>query len=105
MIDLDIARFFDSVPWDLVVTAVEANTELPWVVLYVKRWLHAPLQLADGSLSRRDRGTPQGGYAQLGITNPMSSAGLCAALVCLPGERAVWWSSAAHNPVAGVKGW
>ena len=60
VIDLDIARFFDSVPWDRVVTAVEANTELPWVVLYVKRWLHAPLQLADGSLRVRDRGTPQG---------------------------------------------
>src|SRR4029079_1718253 len=30
---LDIARFFDSVPWELVVTAVEANTEMPWVVL------------------------------------------------------------------------
>jgi RNA-directed DNA polymerase len=60
VIDLDIARFFDSVPWELVVTTVEANTELPWVVLYVKRWLHAPLQLADGSLRERDRGTPQG---------------------------------------------
>jgi RNA-directed DNA polymerase len=60
VIDLDIARFFDSVPWDRVVTAVEANTDLPWVVLYVKRWLHAPVQLADGSLRVRDRGTPQG---------------------------------------------
>ena len=60
VIDLDIARFFDSVPWDRVVTAVEANTDLPWVVLYVKRWLHAPVQLADGSLQVRHRGTPQG---------------------------------------------
>jgi len=30
------------------------------VVLYVKRWLAAPLQLAGGSLLERDRGTPQG---------------------------------------------
>jgi RNA-directed DNA polymerase len=29
-------------------------------VLYVKRWLAAPLQRADGSLQQRDRGTPQG---------------------------------------------
>jgi RNA-directed DNA polymerase len=35
VIDLDIRKFFDSVPWNLVVTAVEANTDLPWVVLYV----------------------------------------------------------------------
>ena len=60
MIDLDIRKFFDSVPWELVVKAVEAITDLPWVVLYVRRWLAAPLQLADGSLLERDRGTPQG---------------------------------------------
>lgn len=60
VIDLDIAKFFDSVPWDLMVKAVEANTGVPWVVLYVKRWLAAPLQLPDGSLQVRGRGTPQG---------------------------------------------
>jgi group II intron reverse transcriptase/maturase len=60
VVDLDIQKFFDSVPWDLVVKAVEANTDDPWVVLYVKRWLQAPLQLPDGTLQKRDRGTPQG---------------------------------------------
>jgi len=60
VIDLDIAKFFDSVPWDLVVKAVEANTDQPWVLLYVKRWLEAPLAAPDGSLQRRERGTPQG---------------------------------------------
>ena len=60
VIDLDIRKFFDSVPWDLVVKAVQANTNLPWVVLYVRRWLQAPLRLPDGTLRQRDRGTPQG---------------------------------------------
>jgi RNA-directed DNA polymerase len=60
LIDLDIQKFFDSVRWDLVVKAVEANISDPWVVLYVKRWLEAPLQLPDGTLQERDRGTPQG---------------------------------------------
>jgi group II intron reverse transcriptase/maturase len=60
VIDLDIRKFFDSVPWDLMVKAVQANTDLPWVVLYVRRWLKAPLQLPDGTLRQRDRGTPQG---------------------------------------------
>jgi RNA-directed DNA polymerase len=60
VVDLDIRKFFDSVRWDLVVKAVEANTDLPWAVLYVKRWLQAPLQLPDGTLQERDRGTPQG---------------------------------------------
>jgi group II intron reverse transcriptase/maturase len=60
VIDLDIQKFFDSVSWDLTVKAVEAHTDLPWVVLYVRRWLEAPLQLPDGTLQQRDRGTPQG---------------------------------------------
>ena len=60
VIDLDIQKFFDTVPWDLVVRAVQANTGLPWVVLYVRRWLEAPLRLPDGTLRQRDRGTPQG---------------------------------------------
>ena len=63
MIDLDIQKFFDSVPWDLVVKAVQANTGLPWVVLYGRRWLKAPLRLPGGSLRQRDRGTPQGNTA------------------------------------------
>ena len=60
VLDCDIAGFFDNVPHDLIVKAVEANTDLKWVVLYVKRWLKAPLQHPDGTLEQRDRGTPQG---------------------------------------------
>lgn len=60
VVELDIRKFFDSVPHDLIVRAVEANTDLPWVVLYVKRWLVAPLVLPDGTLQVRDHGTPQG---------------------------------------------
>ncbi|WP_158895906.1 group II intron reverse transcriptase/maturase [Amycolatopsis anabasis] len=62
VIDLDVAKFFDSVPWDLMVKAVQANitTEQRWVLLYVKRWLAAPIQQPDGTLAERDRGTPQG---------------------------------------------
>jgi RNA-directed DNA polymerase len=62
VIDLDVAKFFDSVPWDLMVKAVQANitTEQRWVLLYVKRWLAAPIQQPDGTLAGRDRGTPQG---------------------------------------------
>ena len=51
---------FDTVRWDLVVRAVEAVTDCRWVLLYVKRWLRAPLQRPDGTLVQRDKGTPQG---------------------------------------------
>ena len=60
VIDLDVEKFFDSVPWDLIIKAVEARSPEPWVVLYVKRWLATPLQLPDGTLQQRNRGTSQG---------------------------------------------
>jgi group II intron reverse transcriptase/maturase len=60
VIDLDVRKFFDTVPWDRIIAAVEANTALPWVILYVKRWLAAPIRMPDGTLAERDRGTPQG---------------------------------------------
>jgi RNA-directed DNA polymerase len=60
VIDLDVQKFFDTVPWDLIVKAVGTITTTPWVLLYVKRWLEAPLQLPDGNLKERDKGTPQG---------------------------------------------
>lgn len=45
-----------------MVKAVQANItpEQNWVVLYVKRWLVAPIRMPDGRLVDRDRGTPQG---------------------------------------------
>jgi RNA-directed DNA polymerase len=60
VLDLDVQQFFDYVDHDLMAKAVEANTDQTWVVLYVKRWLKAPIRMPDGRLVERDRGTPQG---------------------------------------------
>ncbi|MCC9312523.1 group II intron reverse transcriptase/maturase [Kitasatospora sp. RB6PN24] len=60
VVELDIQKFFDSVPWDLLVKAVEIHTDAVWVKLYVRRWLAAPLVMPDGTLVKRERGTPQG---------------------------------------------
>jgi RNA-directed DNA polymerase len=60
VIDLDIKSFFDSIPFDLVERAVAHHTELPWVRLYVARWLRATVQHPDGTLEERTKGTPQG---------------------------------------------
>lgn len=60
VLDLDIRAFFDSVDHDLLIKAVAANTEDAWVVLYVRRWLAAPMAHPDGTVQDRDRGTPQG---------------------------------------------
>jgi RNA-directed DNA polymerase len=68
-IDLDVQKFFDTVPWNLIIKAVEAVMDCPWVLLYVKRWLAAPLQLPDGTLVERDTGTPQGSAASPILAN------------------------------------
>jgi len=60
VIDLDLKSFFDSLDHELVMRTVSKHTDLPWVLLYVERWLKAPLQMGDGTLVKRDRGTPQG---------------------------------------------
>jgi group II intron reverse transcriptase/maturase len=62
VIDLDIKGFFDNLDHDLVVKAVahHLSPDQRWILLYVQRWLTAPLQQADGTLVARDRGSPQG---------------------------------------------
>jgi group II intron reverse transcriptase/maturase len=60
VIDLDIRAFFDSLDWELVERAVAHHTDIPWVRLYVARWLRAPVQRPDGTMEVRTKGTPQG---------------------------------------------
>jgi RNA-directed DNA polymerase len=60
VLDLDVRAFFDSVPHDLLLKAVAHHTDERWVLLYIERWLTAPMQMPDGTLIARDRGTPQG---------------------------------------------
>ena len=60
ILDLDIKSFFDSVPWDLMLRAVARHTDQKWVLMYVERWLEAPMRTADGTLAPRVKGTPQG---------------------------------------------
>lgn len=60
IVDLDIRSFFDSVPHDLLLKAVAHHTSERWVLLYIERWLTAPMQMRDGTLVPREKGTPQG---------------------------------------------
>lgn len=60
VVDLDIRAFFDTIPHDLLLKAVARHTDQRWVLLYVERWLKAPLQKQNGILINRDCGSPQG---------------------------------------------
>jgi RNA-directed DNA polymerase len=61
VVDLDIKGFFDNINHELMMKAVKHHTDLAWILIYVKRWLTAPLELEDGTLKERFKGTPQGG--------------------------------------------
>jgi len=60
LLDVDIQSFFDTLDHELVLRAVRHHCHERYVLLYVERWLQAPVQRADGDLMQRDRGSPQG---------------------------------------------
>ena len=60
VLDLDIKGFFDNISHELLMRAVGKHTQCKWLLLYIERWLKAPMQLADGTLISRDKGSPQG---------------------------------------------
>lgn len=69
VLDLDIRSFFDTLDHDLLLRAVRRHTDEKWVVLYIERWLKAPVMLPNGEVEERDRGTPQGGVASPLLAN------------------------------------
>ena len=60
VVDLDIKGFFDNIPHDLLMRAVGKHTNCKWMLLYINRWLVAPVQLESGTVQERTRGVPQG---------------------------------------------
>jgi len=54
---------FDNLSQDLLLRAVKKHAKERWIVLYIERWLKAPVQEEDGRLVPREKGTPQGGVA------------------------------------------
>lgn len=69
VLDLDIKGFFDNLDHELLMRAVRKHTGCKWIILYVERWLKAPIQLEDGRLVERVKGTPQGGVISPLLSN------------------------------------
>lgn len=59
VLDMDIQKFFDIVPWNLIQKAVAHHTDQKWIQLYVERWLAGPasLQRPDNRMVVRDKST------------------------------------------------
>jgi group II intron reverse transcriptase/maturase len=69
VLDLDIKGFFDNIDHKLMMRAVRAHTKENWVVLYIERWLKAPVKMLDEPLIFPKRGTPQGGVVSPLLAN------------------------------------
>ena len=76
VLDLDIKGFFDNLDQDLLMRAVKKHAKDQWVVLYIERWLKAPMQEEDGRLTPREKGTPQGGVVSPLLANLFLHYGL-----------------------------
>ena len=61
VLGLDIRGFFDNIDHELLMRAVRKHSDDKWAVMYIERWLKAPVQMEDGTLVSREKGTPQGG--------------------------------------------
>lgn len=69
VVDLDIKGFFDTIDHELLLKAVRRHATNRWAVLYIERWLKAPVQLEDGTIQQRATGTPQGGIVSPVLSN------------------------------------
>ena len=69
LLEFDIKGLFDNIPHDLLLKAVEKHTQEKWMILYIKRWLTAPIVMPDGSTIQRNKGTPQGGVISPVLSN------------------------------------
>lgn len=61
VVDMDIKSFFDEVDHGLLMKAVEKHVPENWVLVYIRRWLEAPVQTKAGLVAKAGQGTPQGG--------------------------------------------
>lgn len=69
VLEFDIKGLFDNIDHELIMKAVRKHTNNKWVILYIERWLKAPMQLHDGTLIERTKGTPQGGVISPVLSN------------------------------------
>ncbi len=69
VVEFDIRALFDNIDHELLMKALRHHCQCRWVLLYVERWLQAPLEQPGGSLQARDKGTPQGGVVSPILAN------------------------------------
>ncbi|MDG1436770.1 MAG: group II intron reverse transcriptase/maturase [Rickettsiaceae bacterium] len=69
VLEFDIRGLFDNIDHELLLKAVGKHTNNKWVILYIKRWLKAPMQMPDGTCVERTKGISQGGVISPVLSN------------------------------------
>jgi RNA-directed DNA polymerase len=69
VLEFDIKGLFDNIDHELLLRAVQKHITCKWALLYIKRWLTAPMEGEDGVKVERMRGTPQGGVISPILSN------------------------------------
>jgi RNA-directed DNA polymerase len=69
VVEFDIKGLFDNIDHVLLLRAVRKHVTCKWALLYIERWLKAPMMQEDGVIMERSRGTPQGGVVSPILSN------------------------------------
>lgn len=69
LLEFDIRALFDRIDHELLMKAVRKHTDNRWIILYIERWLIAPMQMPDGTINARTCGVPQGGVISVVLAN------------------------------------
>jgi len=105
VLDIDVKGYFDSIDWELMLKAVRRHTDCPWVLLYIERWLKAPVQMEDGSVVPRTAGTPQGrGIGLTGFAVQIRPSSLTGSYVMATVEHREPYESRGSRTVLGAPG-
>lgn len=69
LVEYDIKGMFDNIDHEKLMKVVEGHVKEKWQLLYIRRWLKAPMQQKGGMLIERTKGTPQGGVISPILSN------------------------------------
>jgi group II intron reverse transcriptase/maturase len=69
VLEFDVKGLFDNIDHELLLRAVRKHVQCKWALLYIERWLKAPMELEDGTRVERTCGTPQGGVISPILSN------------------------------------
>ena len=69
VLEFDIKGLFDNIDHELLLLAIRKHVTCKWALLYIERWLTAPMEQQDGTRTERTCGTPQGGVISPILSN------------------------------------